>query len=132
MTRVYKQEQAKNLGLPGRKSLEILSGESGSRSVTLRLVEIPVEQEGGRSRGPHKHSDCEECIFVLSGEGTTRADSGEYPLKTGDAILISAGENHVTRNAGSEPLVLLCFFPLSDISSSMQENLSPTAAKEIS
>jgi oxalate decarboxylase/phosphoglucose isomerase-like protein (cupin superfamily) len=32
-------------------------------------------------------------------------------LKAGDTILIPAGEAHVTRNAGSEPLVLLCFFP---------------------
>jgi mannose-6-phosphate isomerase-like protein (cupin superfamily) len=132
MTRVYKQEQAKNLGLPGRKSLEILSGESGSRSVTLRLVEIPIEQEGGKLRGPHKHANCEECIFVLSGQGTTHADSGEYALNPGDAILISAGENHVTRNTGSEPLVLLCFFPLAEIRSGTQENLSPTLTKEIS
>jgi mannose-6-phosphate isomerase-like protein (cupin superfamily) len=76
------------------------------------------------------HRDCEECIFVLSGQGITHADSGEYALKAGDAILISAGESHVTRNTGAEPLVLLCFFPLADITAGMQENSSSTKAKQ--
>jgi mannose-6-phosphate isomerase-like protein (cupin superfamily) len=129
MTRVYTQQQAKNLRLPGRKSLEMVSGESGARSLTLRMVEIPVEQEGGIVRGPHRHADCEECIFVLSGEGTTHADSGEYVLNRGDAILISSGENHVTRNTGSEPLILLCFFPLANIGAGMQETSPSTKAK---
>ena len=42
MAKVLTQAQAKSMGLPGRKSLEIVSGEKGSSAVTLRLVEIPV------------------------------------------------------------------------------------------
>ena len=39
--------QAKSLGLPGRVSNEIVSGEhGGSEAVTLRLVEIPVPKAG--------------------------------------------------------------------------------------
>jgi mannose-6-phosphate isomerase-like protein (cupin superfamily) len=95
-------------------------------------VEIPVEQKGDALRGPHHHADCEECIFVLSGQGTAHAESGDYVLESGDAILISAGENHVTRNTGSEPLRLLCFFPLADISAGMQETLPPSKAKQLS
>jgi mannose-6-phosphate isomerase-like protein (cupin superfamily) len=121
MTQVYTQAQAKHLGLPGRKSLEIISGERGAQSLSLRLVEIPVAQAGDSPRAPHLHSNCEECIYVLSGQGTTHAESGEYALKTGDAILISAGESHVTRNTGNEPLVLLCFFPVANVSEGMQE-----------
>jgi quercetin dioxygenase-like cupin family protein len=115
MARVFTQAQAKQLGLPGRKSLEIVSGENGAKGVTLRLVEIPVAQPGETLRGPHQHSGHEECIYVLSGQGTTFAESGEYPLKTGDTILIPPGEKHVTRNTGNEPLLLLCFFPSADI-----------------
>jgi quercetin dioxygenase-like cupin family protein len=111
MARVLTQGEAKNLGLPGRKSLEIVSGEKGSRAVTLRLVEIAVPQQGDKPRGRHFHSDTEECIYVLSGEGRTESESGDHTLKTGDTILIPAGEPHVTRNTGREPLVLLCFFP---------------------
>jgi uncharacterized cupin superfamily protein len=115
MARVLTQEQAKNLGLPGRKSLEIVSGEKGSRAVTLRLVEIAVPQPGDKPRGRHFHSDTEECIYVLSGEGRTESDSGNHGLKAGDTLLIPAGEAHVTRNTGAEPLVLLCFFPVARV-----------------
>jgi len=115
MARVFTQAEAKQLGLPGRKSLEIVSGEKGALGITLRLAEIPASQPGESLRGPHQHSDHEECIYVLSGKGTTFADSGEYPLKPGDTLLIPPGEKHVTRNTGNEPLLLLCFFPVADI-----------------
>lgn len=121
MARVLTQAQAKQMGLPGRKSLEIVSGEKGSQAVTLRLVEIPVHRPGDALRGPHYHKGFEECIYVMSGEGRTEADSGSYPLKAGDTILIPPGEKHVTRNTGTEPLVLLCFFPVADISKRTEE-----------
>ena len=122
MAKILTQAQARSMGLPGRKSLEIVSGEKGSRAVTLRLVEIPVPRPGDTPRGPHHHQGFEECIFVMQGEGCTEADSGRYPLKAGDTILIPPGENHVTRNTGKEPLMLLCFFPVADITKRTQEN----------
>jgi mannose-6-phosphate isomerase-like protein (cupin superfamily) len=121
MAKVLTQREAKSMGLPGRKSLEIVSGEKGSQAVTLRLVEIPAPKPGDAPRGPHFHQGFEECIFVMSGEGCTEADSGKYPLQAGDAILIPSGEKHVTRNTGGEPLVLLCFFPVGDITRRTQE-----------
>ena len=111
MARVVKPAQARELGLPGRRSMEIVSGSAGSSAVTLRRVEIAVPVPGEPLRGRHLHSDHEECIYVLSGQGRTESDSGEHELRTGDTILIPAGEAHVTRNTGREPLVLLCFFP---------------------
>ncbi len=128
MARVYTQADAKRLGLPGRKSLEILSGEMGARGVTLRLAEIPVPDPNETPRGPHHHSDFEECIFVLSGQGVTHADSGEFPLQAGDTILIPPGEKHVTRNTGSAPLLLLCFFPVADITKGTNEPAIPKVA----
>lgn len=115
MARVVTASEAKSLGLPGRKSLELVSGEMGARAVTLRLVEIPVPRAGEQLRGPHRHDGFEECIYVVSGQGVTHADSGEHPLEAGDAILVPPGESHVTRNTGTEPLVLLCFFPVADV-----------------
>jgi mannose-6-phosphate isomerase-like protein (cupin superfamily) len=115
MARVFTLDSAKQLGLPGRSSLEIVSGERGSSTVTLRKVEIPVASPGDPPRSRHAHSDCEECIHVLSGTGITEAASGNYPLQAGDTILIPPGEKHATRNTGVQPLVLLCFFPVPDI-----------------
>ena len=83
MARLINISQAKRLGLPGRTSLEPVSGEIGSR-VTVRIAEIPVPKPGDSARGPHLHRGFEECIYVLSGEGTTHADSGEIPIRPGD------------------------------------------------
>jgi uncharacterized cupin superfamily protein len=121
MARLFKQGEAKELGLPGRKAMEIVSGERGACGVTLRLVEIPVVKPGEPLRAAHHHSEFEECIYTLSGQGTTFADSGEYEMRPGDTLLMPAGEKHVTRNTGSEPLVLLCFFPAADIAAATEE-----------
>jgi quercetin dioxygenase-like cupin family protein len=121
MARLFALSEAKQLGLPGRNSLEIVSAEKGARGITLRLVEIAIPQSGEPLRGPHQHSNFEECIYVLSGKGKTVADSGEYLLKAGDTLLIPPGEKHITRNTGSEPLLLLCFFPVGDIAAGTVE-----------
>jgi quercetin dioxygenase-like cupin family protein len=115
MARVFRQAEAKRLALPGRNALEILSGESGARGVTLRLVEIPVPKPGEQPRSWHQHDDFEECIFVLAGHGTTCTQNTEHPLLPGDTILVPPGEKHMTCNTGTEPLLLLCFFPVADI-----------------
>lgn len=120
MARLLKQAEAKRLGLPGRTSLEPVSGEIGSR-VTFRIAEIPVAKPGDAPRGPHLHDGFEECIYVLSGRGTTHAESGEIAIAPGDIVLIPPGEKHMTRNTGSEPLVLLCFFPVPDVTSGTTE-----------
>jgi mannose-6-phosphate isomerase-like protein (cupin superfamily) len=120
MARLLQQEEAKRLGLPGRTSLEPVSGEIGSR-VTFRIAEIAVPKPGDPPRGPHVHDGFEECIYVLSGRGTTVAESGEIAIAPGDIVLIPAGEKHMTRNTGSEPLVLLCFFPVPDVTGGTTE-----------
>jgi mannose-6-phosphate isomerase-like protein (cupin superfamily) len=120
MARLLKQSEAKRLGLPGRTSLEPVSGEIGSR-VTFRIAEIPPARTGDKPRGPHVHDGFEECIYVLSGEGMTVAESGEIPIRAGDIVLIPAGERHMTRNTGAVPLVLLCFFPVGDVTAGTTE-----------
>jgi mannose-6-phosphate isomerase-like protein (cupin superfamily) len=126
MARLIKQSDAKKLGLPGRTSLEPVSGEVGSR-VTLRIAEIAVPQPGDKPRGPHLHNGYEECIYVLRGTGVNRSESGDIPIKPGDIVLIPPNEKHMTVNTGSEPLVLLCFFPTPDVSGSTREFASFTS-----
>ena len=36
-------------------------------------------------------------------------------------LLVPPGEKHVTRNTGSETLVLLCFFPVAEIAKRTQD-----------
>jgi mannose-6-phosphate isomerase-like protein (cupin superfamily) len=126
MARLLKQSDAKRLGLPGRISLEPVSGEIGSR-LTFRIVEIAVPQPGDKPRGPHIHDGFEECIYVLRGTGVNHSESGELPVKPGDIVLIPPNEKHMTLNTGTEPLVLLCFFPVPDIAAGTQEFASFTS-----
>jgi mannose-6-phosphate isomerase-like protein (cupin superfamily) len=131
MARVFTEGAAKSLGLPGRTALEIVSGEGGASGITLRKVEIPVPMPGDSPRSCHVHNDFQECIYVLAGKGVTEADSGNYVLKAGDAIVIPSGEKHATRNTGTEPLVLLCFFPVGDIRQGTAEpSVSPKDASK--
>lgn len=121
MARVTRVGNATSLGLPGRNAFELVSGQTGARSVTCRLVEIPVSRGEQEVRKPHFHESFEECIYLLSGEGTTIVDGVDHPLEAGDTILIAPGERHMTRNTGNEPLVLLCFFPVADITTGTHE-----------
>jgi mannose-6-phosphate isomerase-like protein (cupin superfamily) len=121
MARVLTTDDAKKFGLPGRQVMELVSGSLGSDAITLRIVDIPVAATGDSPRSPHYHQGFEECIYVLDGAGATHSDSGVHALKAGDAILIPPGEKHVTRNTGSVPLRLLCFFPVNDITRGTRE-----------
>jgi quercetin dioxygenase-like cupin family protein len=120
MARLFKSSAAKRLELPGRVSLEPISGETASR-ITVRIVEIPPAKPGDTPRGPHLHDGFEECIYVLRGAGRTVSESGDIRIGPGDMVLIPANEKHMTNNIGSEPLILLCFFPAPDVSARTTE-----------
>jgi len=116
MVQVVREGEARDLNLPGRRSLEIISSATGSDAITLRLVEIPVPVPGETPRAPHRHAAFEECMYVLSGQGTTQTPDGDFPIKAGDTVFVPPGELHVTRNTGDAPLKMLCFFPTADCS----------------
>jgi mannose-6-phosphate isomerase-like protein (cupin superfamily) len=121
MARVITPEQAKVLGLPGRNAFELLSGDMGAVNASVRLAEIPVPREGEEPRGPHVHHGFEECIYVLAGEGRLLTAHGAHPVRQGDMLLIPSGEPHVTRNTGSVPLRLLCFFPTPNVGKATED-----------
>jgi uncharacterized cupin superfamily protein len=121
MVRIFTPKDSKPLDLPGRRSREILAAASGAVRATMRLVELEPLQPGARKRGPHVHSDFEECIYVLEGSGTMCAQSGEYPISAGDTVLVPAKELHVTHNTGPTVLKLLCFFPTGDVNAATIE-----------
>jgi mannose-6-phosphate isomerase-like protein (cupin superfamily) len=120
MARLLKQAEARRLGLPGRVSLEPVSGAIGSK-VTFRIATVAVTKPDDKPRGPHMHHGFEECIYVLSGEGMNVSESGEIPIRPGDIVLIPPNEKHMTRNTGTVPLVLLCFFAEPDVTAGTTE-----------
>jgi mannose-6-phosphate isomerase-like protein (cupin superfamily) len=125
MARLVGADQGKRLGLAGRVSIEMVSGEMGARNASVRIVEIPATRPDEELRGPHVHHGFEECIYVLSGEGRILTSSGAHPLRAGDTVLVPAEEPHVTRNTGSVPLKLVCFFPTPDVAKSTEDLRPP-------
>ena len=115
MARLRKKADGERLVLPGRIATEVVGAGSGARGVTVRLVEVQPPGPGEVERGPHVHHGFEECIHVLSGRGVTHAGGRAHPLEPGDTLLVPPGERHKTMCTGSEPLMLVCFFPVPDI-----------------
>jgi mannose-6-phosphate isomerase-like protein (cupin superfamily) len=121
MAKLFRRGDARELALPGRKSSEIVSATGGADKVSFRIVEIAPAEPGETPRGPHVHYTFEECIYVLAGEGVMETPDARLPIEAGDTLLVPAGERHVTRNTGSEPLRLLCFFPIGEVASGTEE-----------
>lgn len=52
----------------------------------------------------HVHDTAEVFIFI-QGKGVLPIDGVEYPVKTGDVVIVKAGEDHHTRSSVEDPLV---------------------------
>jgi mannose-6-phosphate isomerase-like protein (cupin superfamily) len=52
----------------------------------------------------HVHDVAEVFIF-LQGRGVIPIDGTDYPVQTGDVVIVEAGEDHHTRSSEQDPLV---------------------------
>ncbi len=52
----------------------------------------------------HLHDTAEVFIFV-QGTGVIPIDGVDYPVQTGDVVVVEAGEDHHTRSSVEDPLV---------------------------
>ncbi|MBN2394601.1 MAG: cupin domain-containing protein [Anaerolineae bacterium] len=52
----------------------------------------------------HVH-DTEEVFIFVQGQGVLPIDGIEYPVKTGDVVVVDAGEDHHLRSSVDDPLV---------------------------
>jgi mannose-6-phosphate isomerase-like protein (cupin superfamily) len=52
----------------------------------------------------HVHDTAEVFIFV-QGQGVIPIDGVDYPVRTGDVVIVEAGEDHHTRSSVDDPLV---------------------------
>ena len=68
----------------------------------------------GKQNPVHYHPNCEEVLYVISGEGVRRYDDGTVQLKAGMTIRIPAKIKHNLVNTGTEPLRTLVSFSSGD------------------
>jgi uncharacterized cupin superfamily protein len=67
---------------------------AGSEDLGCSLYELPA---GRRSWPYHYHTENEEALFVLEGEGSLRLDGESVPLSEGDYVALPADERGAHR-----------------------------------
>jgi uncharacterized cupin superfamily protein len=99
--------------ITGRETRDLINGKTvGSRSISLRITDV---LPGETCNPGHIHTECEEVIFILTGEGEIKIGEETFPMKIGDAILLPTGVPHLLRNTGKKVMRMACSFSSNDI-----------------
>ncbi len=76
----------------------------GDRKISHGGVYVFEPGETAHPEARHVHETAEVFIF-LQGRGVIPIDGVDYPVKTGDVVVVEAGEDHHTRSSEEDPLV---------------------------
>ncbi|MFP4380134.1 MAG: cupin domain-containing protein [Candidatus Sumerlaeia bacterium] len=69
----------------------------GDRKIARGGLHIFKPGEVAHPEPVHKH-DTEEVFIFLQGRGVIPIDGVDYPVETGDVVIVDAGEDHHTRS----------------------------------
>ena len=61
---------------------------------------------------PHHSHDWEHQAFITRGSGIVWVDGKEYPISTGDFVLVPPNSSHYFKNTGTSVLSRVTFNPL--------------------
>src|SRR5436190_5941664 len=70
--------------------------------------------EPGQKNPLHAHPNCEELLYLISGELDHSLDGAMYRLRPGDAIRVPAGARHDARSVGAEPAKMVVCYSVPD------------------
>jgi mannose-6-phosphate isomerase-like protein (cupin superfamily) len=76
----------------------------GEKRVTGGGIYVFKPGETAHPEPRHVH-DVDEVFIIVQGRGVIPIDGVEYPIKTGDVVVVEAGEDHHTRSSEGDPLV---------------------------
>ena len=76
--------------------------ESGVHTQIV-IMSIPV----GGDIGEETHTDNDQVLFLVAGEGKVILNGEESPYKIGDIVLVNAGTKHNLINTGSTDLKII-------------------------
>jgi len=89
----------------------LFSGESAPGAAqTLGYVVI----DPGKKNPLHAHPNCEEVLYLISGELDHSLDGATYHLRPGDAIRVPAGARHDARCVSDEPACMTVCYSVPD------------------
>lgn len=71
---------------------------------------VYVFQPGETAHPEPRHvHDVDEVFVFVQGKGVIPIDGTDYPVQTGDVIIVQAGEDHHTRSSVEDPLVAVWY-----------------------
>jgi len=76
----------------------------------------------GARNALHSHPNCEELLYVISGECDHSLDGQVVHLTAGDMIRVPAGARHHAENTGWEPVRMLISFSSPDRETDSRED----------
>ena len=92
---------------------------NGARELTVGVTTLPV----GGSNPRHRHPNCEEALYVLSGEIEHYIEgTPNVRMKAGDMILVPRDLVHQAINIGDAPAELLVSFSSAERESVLVDN----------
>jgi quercetin dioxygenase-like cupin family protein len=92
---------------PGYKIKWLFSGKTAPDAAqTLGYVVI----EPGQKNPLHSHPNCEELLYLISGELDHSLEDAVYRLKPGDSIRVPAGVKHDARCVSAEPATMVVIY----------------------
>ena len=76
----------------------------GDKRITGGGLYVFKPGETAHPEPRHVH-DVDEVFLIIQGRGVLPIDGVDYPIKTGDVVIVEAGEDHHTRSSEDDPLV---------------------------
>jgi len=83
----------------------------GTEDGVPTVVSLYHDHEPGETSTHHDH-DWEHQVFITKGSGVLWVDGEEYPVITGDFVLVPPNSSHYFKNTGLSTLSRVTFNPL--------------------
>jgi quercetin dioxygenase-like cupin family protein len=97
-------------GRPGWEGLHVwwLVGreETGASGVVFNITEFPAQSR----HEIHRHPNCEEALYVLSGSGLHLSEGEPVRQEEGEVVFIPCGEWHGFENDTDTPTTVVAVF----------------------
>lgn len=86
----------------------------GDKTISHGGVYVFKPGEIAHPEPRHVHEDADEVFIFIQGQGVVPVDGVEYPVRTGDVVIVEAGEDHHTRSSEDDPLVAAWYLMTAD------------------
>ena len=95
--------------VPGVDMRVVIGPEEDAPNFVMRVFDV----KPGSTTPYHSH-EWEHEVYVLSGQGAVRADSGETRLGPGSVVYVEPDELHCFSAGADESMRFICVIPRSD------------------